>query len=309
MNAIDVSGWFIALILLIVLIIGLWLFFYFELPRYFRMVNDPPLYKLDRDYRQLPRVKVKGRVIITLTSIPDRLNKLDSTLASLLDQSERVDEIRLNLPRESLKGVPYHLPARFEKLKQVRICWLDRDWGPSTKLLPSIKDEPDAHFIVVDDDRIYGSRFVECLTRTYVEHGCRKVVTNYGLYLGEEDWFISRPFRQLNRAGRVDHLMGCAGFILCGRMMPPQAFDYDKAPDGAMFVDDNWFSGWLNQAGYKIIMPEHHSWSDAQGCYYMANYQDRETLALCTSENADRINFDRVDDWFVEMGAYDYIDV
>ena len=38
-------------------------------------------------------------------------------------------------------------------------------------------------------------------------------------------------------------------------MLPKQVYNYNGAPEGSKFVDDNWISGWLRYN--KVKIPEH----------------------------------------------------
>ena len=98
----------------------------------------------------------RSEAIVSLTSIPSRLPLIERTLKSLLRQSLAPRRIVLNLPRFSKReGVAYVVPAFLDGIEAVSIRWCE-DWGPATKLLPSLVGEAtDTPIIVVDDDRIY----------------------------------------------------------------------------------------------------------------------------------------------------------
>lgn len=77
--------------------------------------------------------------IISLTSIPPRFDMLGQTLERLRQQSADIREIRVNIPR-SYRRFPegsFSLPSVPEG---VRVVQVDHDYGPATKLLPTLHD-------------------------------------------------------------------------------------------------------------------------------------------------------------------------
>src|SRR6266436_6622891 len=101
------------------------------------------------------------RVIVSLSTVPDRINNLRPTLRSLLKQTRPPDEIVLAIPEFSVRERrPYVVPKYISRLPRVRILRCREDWGPATKFIAAIQDEPAAgrqntFIMVVDDDRIY----------------------------------------------------------------------------------------------------------------------------------------------------------
>jgi hypothetical protein len=150
-------------IFLFIFLILIFLIWYVEGYRYLDINQNEfsDLVHLDRKYKYVPKVKTSYKTIISLTTIPDRIDKLIPTLSSIYLQSVRVDEIRLNIPLVSRKGITYVIPKYLQKCKYINIVRVE-DLGPSTKLLPTAKDEErNTRIIVIDDDQIYGSKMIE----------------------------------------------------------------------------------------------------------------------------------------------------
>lgn len=112
------------------------------------------------------------KVIVTLTTVPNRLNSIHShgglkkSLEFLMNMTYPNYEIHLNLPYINKKtNEPYEIPewilnVRDSKLKIFRT----EDYGSLTKILPTIKrlDENDESIIItVDDDLQYMDGFIE----------------------------------------------------------------------------------------------------------------------------------------------------
>ena len=73
------------------------------------------------------------RVIASLTTVPERIGNLGSTIRSLLRQTRPPDEIVLAVPEFSIREQrPYEVPEYVSRLPRLRILHCRRDWGPAT---------------------------------------------------------------------------------------------------------------------------------------------------------------------------------
>jgi hypothetical protein len=136
---------------------------YLELLRYI-YIHIRSMNSCVNSYRQLPRGD-PNKVVVSLTTTPERINSLKPVFKSLLNQSVRVDQIALNLPYKC-KGESYNIPSWIYKV--ANIFKVGKDYGPGTKILPTLlrEGERDTKIIYVDDDRIYGYYFIETLLTT-----------------------------------------------------------------------------------------------------------------------------------------------
>jgi hypothetical protein len=213
--------------------------------------------------------RAKSPLVVTLTTIPSRIDLLDMTLKSLLDQSLAPAEIRLNVPHHSRReDCAYEIPSWLEKLETVKIVRCD-DSGPATKLFPTLPCvEADAPVVVVDDDRIYPPRFLETLAAA----ADADPDSAFGLsgWVVPED-FIDRPTtirsnlylqppapvraRRLRKPFEIDILQGFSGYLVRPRFFPElQAMlAHEGAPREAFFVDDVWISGFCRAR--KFVVP------------------------------------------------------
>lgn len=114
-------------------------------------------------------VKIE-KTIITLTTVPDRLNYdvhdgFKSVIDSICTQKNSNYEVHLNLPFVySINGEKYKIPDWLnDKCKEYLHFKIFRtdDLGPVTKVVPTIQRESkDTLLIVVDDDLIYHPEMV-----------------------------------------------------------------------------------------------------------------------------------------------------
>lgn len=209
-------------------------------------------------------------VVICLTTIPSRIESLQPTLKSLLNQTRSPARIRIHVPHFSIREkCRYVIPDWMNGLQSVVIVHCD-DYGPATKLLPALRDfEENQPLLVVDDDRIY--------RRNLVETTVRLANSNPEVAFGFTGWnvppdFVDRPTTLINellerapvplrcnrqkQPRRIDILQGLSGYLV-----RPKFFDYDEisdysqAPAAAFFVDDVWISGHCNVPRYVFPAP------------------------------------------------------
>jgi len=212
---------------------------------------------IDRlDVRHIANLR-RSDITVTLTTLPSRIERMPLTIKSLLRQSVRPAAIRINIPYESRReGVPYRIPEWLTRLRSVTIV-RGEDYGPATKLIPTLLDSAqDARLLVVDDDRVYHPYFVEQMTARADAHPDAAV--------GASGWDapadrIDRPTKLLaTLLGRapapikctrvrgvreVDIVQGLSGYVVQPRFFDLDAIvDYTQAPPAAFFVDDVWIS-------------------------------------------------------------------
>lgn len=299
---IKLVGKILLVIVIVVALIVLYLACLIQLPRYFRLKKLENYDSLERKYLSKPKAG-NERYVISLSTIPDRIHLIGPTLASLLDQSVRVDEIAINVPYISRKGLTYHIPRWLKDMKTVTIHRVDKDEGPATKLLPTLRREsPHTRIIVVDDDNIYNSGMLKHLITQFEKKQCQReriALTNYGFHLAPDGKLP--PMKERVRAvfasaEDVDLLQGFSGFLVIPEFFPREAYTIENCPKEAISVDDIWFTGWLHKNGVRIRTP---------GNIYkqipIINFgKMRQTTCLAHGENKDFITDQIVINWFME---------
>jgi len=209
-----------------------------------------------------------SHVIISLTTIPSRIDLIGDTLKSLLLQTHPPREVRLNLPAFSQRErCGYEIPAWLQQLAAVRLIRCE-DYGPATKLIPTLaSSDTDQPILVVDDDRIYAPTLIADLEMA--------AAARPGTALGLGGWIappdlIDRPTTilsnlmqrppapirsaRIRRAVAVDILQGMAGYLVQPRFFDFKILtDYSDAPPAARLVDDVWISGHCQAE--KFVIP------------------------------------------------------
>lgn len=136
-----------------------------------------------------PYGRVQPDVVVSMTTIRNRLDLVHVAVQSIVFQSVRPRVITLYLSDEISEA---EIPANLERLARfgLKIRFV-RDVGPHTKLIYALHDFPTDRIITVDDDIYYPSNMIETLLKTH-ERYPHAIVGN---------WAREIPFR---RNGTVD---------------------------------------------------------------------------------------------------------
>lgn len=232
-------------------------------------LNRTGLAEADDAWAANPR---RSDAVVSLTTIPSRIDAMANTLKSLMLQSRAPRRIKLNLPSSSSReGAPYAVPAWLRALKSVEIVSCD-DLGPATKLLPSLQLNPPSQLIVVvDDDRLYPPNLVADLE----EAAAKDPAAAFGFsgWVAPAD-LIDRPTTlytnlfqvppapvrgvRLSQPIEVDILQGMSGYAVRPSFFDlERVTDYAAAPPAARFVDDVWISAHCRVP--KFVIPVRRS--------------------------------------------------
>jgi hypothetical protein len=112
-----------------------------------------------KNYSKLDKADDKTRVVLSLTTTPERLDKLKPTIVSLLDQTAKVDEIAISVPY----GKKYKIPPYLKNIAQIYRYAVN--YGDAGNLIPTLlrEREGDTKIILVKDNIVYGKDFVEVM--------------------------------------------------------------------------------------------------------------------------------------------------
>jgi len=267
----------------------------------------PESYFDTQRYNSLPRVRKREKTIISFTTVPGRIDKSYYTIASLLNQSRKVDEICIYIPLQSHKGVEYIIPNWMLKLqknlKSFKIKRCEKDWGPATKLIPALLEHTENCVIIyVDDDTVYNKNMVENLI-SYSNRYPKCAICNQGWNV--ERWNskqcktdkifsnATRYFPKVDPYGYqfVDVLQGFSGVLVKNRFFDiPSLIQTEKYPKQVFYVDDVYISGHLNNNKIHRI-----STTFQNGIPYMKELVNgfllrRAENSLSSEQNDDLVN-------------------
>ena len=199
------------------------------------------------------------RVIVSLSTVPDRINNLAPTIRSLLKQTRPPDEIVLAIPEFSVRERRHYVvPKYISRLPRVRILRCRQDWGPATKFIAAIQDELAAGrqntlIMVVDDDRVYPRNALETYLH-YSEQLPDAALCFRGAAMPSTlDWDDAKMIRasDLREPRAVAVITGCGSYLVQPKFFDESLWHYSVAPQVAFHIDDIWISGCLSRRGVK----------------------------------------------------------
>ena len=102
-------------------------------------------------------------LIVSLTTIPERIHKVHLCIESLLRQTIKPDYLMLwiSVPEDKI-------PEKLDRLRkrglQIRLC---KDIGPYTKIIYTLKENPQSIIVTADDDHFYPKDWLRQLYDAY----------------------------------------------------------------------------------------------------------------------------------------------
>ena len=109
------------------------------------------------------------RYVVSFSTTPRRIHQCNKMLESILQQTRKADMVILNIPDIFERtGEKYNIPEEISS--QITINRCGRDWGPATKVVPTVEflrergfDEDNTRIVYLDDDRLYPPKMIESL--------------------------------------------------------------------------------------------------------------------------------------------------
>jgi hypothetical protein len=205
-----------------------------------------------------------SRIIVSLTTLPDRIGRLLPILESLLNQTRPPDEIVLAVPRFSIRQQrEYEIPADLSRMPRLRVLQCEKDWGPATKFIAVVQDElaagrSDTLIMVVDDDRIYPRNSLELYLHYHAQLPDAALCFRGGPIPRSLNWRDCKiEFGvDLQTPKPTAVITGCGSYLIQPRFFDESLWDYSVAPKGAFYMDDMWISGCLERRGVeRYVIP------------------------------------------------------
>lgn len=209
------------------------------------------LLKVKVNYDLLVRKKidlsaeVEPSTMVTLTSYGHRLrHSVHYTLYSLLKQKLRPAKIVLWIETGEFAQEP--MPRSLQVLQQhgVEI----REYAPAIrsyrKLIPTLREYPDFHHIIVDDDLYYSSNFVQTLFAEHEQHPQAVVALAVRQPVFSEDGTSLMPYKTWNH-----HVAVKKAFAYSPATLLPIGYG------GVFYPKDTFDDEVLNQAAFQKLCP------------------------------------------------------
>uniref|UniRef100_M4BS43 Glycosyltransferase 2-like domain-containing protein n=1 Tax=Hyaloperonospora arabidopsidis (strain Emoy2) TaxID=559515 RepID=M4BS43_HYAAE len=224
------------------------------------------------------------RVVVSLTTTPNRLDKIMDSVRSLAAQSLRPDQIYVNIPEGQMKRHPSRsynetqIPSELISLAPLVRIHRCVDDGPATKLLGPLRLETNASTLIItlDDDFVYPSELVASLAwEALAKPEDALGVCGWGMLplwhqVGVVPAYVPYFMRPTGRY--VDILQAC-----CGNAYRRGFFSDVEAladvPPVCVTVDDVWIAGYLRVVEHrhsalisKRLDPSDPPWKKEESC-------------------------------------------
>lgn len=113
----------------------------------------------------------KTKLIVSLTSFPERINTVYITINTLLNQTVKPDKLILWLAESQFHNREQDLPKELLRLKDygLEIKWCE-DLKSYKKLIPVLKEYPNDIIVTADDDLYYQRDWLESLYNAYLDN-------------------------------------------------------------------------------------------------------------------------------------------
>ena len=221
------------------------------------------------------------KTIVSLTSFPKRIKSIHLCIKTLLKQSYKPDAVILWLANTEFPGREDDLPKELLKLKKygLTIKWCE-NIRSYKKLVPALKEYPDATVITADDDVYYVRSWLEKLIRSYKEHPdeicCYRAAK---ISFSDEGEFVRSPVGEgicYPTASYLNQQTGIGGVLYPARCLATDVTRDDVFMKIAPTNDDIWFwaMGILN--GKRIRVIENNTFIP----YYVGDTQDNSLTSI-----------------------------
>ncbi|MFP4273328.1 MAG: hypothetical protein ACOC00_00255 [Halothiobacillaceae bacterium] len=193
-------------------------------------------------------------VLVSLTSIPERLPRLHLTVRSLLAQERPPEGIVLWLNEDDRMQVPDKLQCLQGAHFQIRFGRLH---CPHRKLIFALEAFPDRTIVTCDDDVMYARDWLDRLYVSHqafpgeiVAHECRRIRrASDGVLLPYRDWTT------VEETGVSEPQMmsvGYGGVLYPPGSLHPDVLDVERFMQLAPYADDLWFKAMAYRQGTAI---------------------------------------------------------
>lgn len=220
----------------------------------------PIYYKISRNINKL---KLENRicdkeVIVSLTTIPSRIDKTWITIETIMNQSKKPNRIILWLGEDKFKGVelPKQLLEQQGRGLEIRYC---EDLICHTKYYYTMRENPSAIVITVDDDIIYPRNLISKLIKVYKDNmGCIVCFRAHEMILNSDGNI--KPYNEWNwnsigKLGPSNALLqtGVSGVLYPPNCLDEEVFNKEKIKELCPRADDVWLKFMALKKGTPIV--------------------------------------------------------
>lgn len=195
-------------------------------------------------------------IVVSLTTIASRLDKVHITLRSVMNQSVKPKKIILWINENDLNKIPTTLQKLTGDLLEIRTT---PHTSSHKKLIPSLIAFPDDTIVTCDDDLIYEKDWLKKLYNTHLKYPtdiighkarCIRVdENNEALDYKKWEYTLQNDFKR-------NLMIGEGGILYPPKALHPMITDYELALKLAPKNDDLWFKAMALKNNTNVRLAE-----------------------------------------------------
>ena len=234
----------------------------------------------------LNQEKRKDKIVVSLTTFPERINKVSVVINQLLTQSLKPDKLILWLAKNQFPNKEKDLPDELLNLKQygLTIGWCE-DLRSYKKLIPTLKEHKNDIIITFDDDIYYEKNSIEKLYNAYLKNKNAIQVNRYSKLYFKNNKYCFYKAKELyfdnqdnSRPKFSNTIIGCGGVLYPANSLHSDVLLEDKFKKIIPTQDDIWFWAMavLDKTPINIVDGFNSN---------LVTIEDTQQFGLCKSNN------------------------
>ncbi len=260
-------------------------------------------YELDEQIKTFDKMgitknKRNPRLIVSLTSFPERMYDIHYCLYSLLNQRLKPDLVVLWLAEEEFPNGEYDIPSEVLKLKQygleIRFC---ENLMSFKKLIPSLIEFPDDIIVTADDDVYYPEDWLELLYGGHTAYPEAIISHRARIIKFDEDYEVEKYYKWTlineNTLPSSYYLFtGSGGVLYPPNSLNQEIFNKEKYLNEYGTTDDIWFWAMavLNNTKIKTIKNDYNDFAPINPARLMNLTNEKNLFSI----NKDGKNFENM---------------
>ena len=207
-----------------------------------------------RNYEKYSDIPHIPELIVTLTSIPARINMVHLAIKTIFKNSVQPNRVVLYLAQSQFPDLelPESIKTLMKHNEKFEVRWTNVDIRSYKKLVPALSDFPEDFLITIDDDLLYKKNLIYRLIRMHkmypdaiIGARTRRVAyNNCGEFLPYNKWkkfHIYNSLRWLWRPHYQNMATTGAGTLFPPYSLHPDVVQKDIFMDLCQTTDDLWF--------------------------------------------------------------------
>lgn len=203
-------------------------------------------------------------IVISLTTHGTRIHTVCLAIESVFQQTYKPDRVVLYLGDEEFSHQPLPIALQRQMERGLEIRYVE-DIGPHTKLIPALREFPEASVITIDDDCLYPFNMIERLVRLHEAYP-GTVCCSQSLIMAKDGSGELMPYKSFKTCSPGKDLLsdsllaeGYGGILYPPHVMPEEVFDVNLLKKLSPHADDIWFKAMELLAGIPVVQMARNS--------------------------------------------------